>query len=219
MRRLAALLALACLLPLAQTVVQGADPAPRLVGVMPARVGEQLVCHLKTLGLPGPKQLQSMRSGLVSAVELNLVLVDEDDQVLEGQSLSLRMGFDLWEEVFSVQEDGRERRFHTLADLQDYLSDLRDLPVAPASLVGPTDRYRLRVGLVIHAIAPDERRRVEDVIVGEQRPRREGLDQQEASVSLGRLIRFFYKGGGDDQEGQELASGWFTGKDLPDETH
>lgn len=219
MRRVGAFFVLAVLLLLAHTVVRGADPAPRLVRIVPARVGEQVVCHLTTIGLPGEKQLQSMRSGLVASVELNLALVNENDRVLEGQSFSLSLGFDLWEEVFSLRKEGTERRFRTLADLQNYLADLRGLDVAPASLLESTERYRLRVGLVVHPIAPDERQRVEDVITGGQRPQREGLDQQEASVSLGRLIRFFYKGGRDSQEGQELASGWFMGKDLVDETH
>jgi hypothetical protein len=118
-----------------------------------------------------------------------------------------------------VRADGRERRFNSLSDLQVYLADLQGLPVAAASLIDADKRYRLQVGLVVHSIAPDEQRRVADVIAGEQRPRREGQDQQEASVSMGRLIRMFYKGGGDDQDGQELASIWFVGKELPDETH
>jgi hypothetical protein len=188
----------------------------RLVQVTTARSGDQLVCSLRTEGLPGEKQLQSMRSGLVSSVELDLALVDEDDRILGGNSLSLRMGFDLWDEVFSVRAEGGERRFQSLADLEAYLADLSNLPVAPSALLEAAGPCRLRVGLVAHSIAPDEQQRVEDVIAGEQRPRREGQDQQEASVSLGRLIRIFYKGGHEGQGGHELVSDWFTGKELPD---
>ncbi len=217
MRRAVVCLGLMCCCVVAPSLA--ADPTARLLQATPSRTGDLVVCHLKTDGLPGAKQLQSMRSGLVSAVELKMALVGENDEILGGRSLSLRMAFDLWEEVFSVRTDGRERRFNSLADLQTYLADLQGLPVANAALVDADKRYRLRVGLVVHAIAPDEQRRVEDVIAGEQRPRREGQDQQEASVSMGRLIRMFYKGGGDDQDGQELASIWFIGKELPDEAH
>ena len=93
------------------------------------------------------------------------------------------------------------------------------MPVIPVSRLAPEARYRLRIGLEVHPIAPAEQDRVEDVIAGDQRPRREGQDQQEASVSLGRLIRFFYKGGGDGRGGQEILSAWFTRKELRDETH
>ncbi len=219
MRRVAAVLILVCWSILAHAAAAGAEEAHHLVRVTPSRAGDQVVCRLHTLGLPGEKQLQSMRSGLVSALELNLVLVDENDQLLGGHSMSLRMGFDLWEEVFSVRSDGRERRFQSLADLQSYLADLGNLPVVPFHLLGPDGHYRLKVGLVVHAIAPDEQKRVEDVIVGEQGRRREGQDQQEASVSLGRLIRLFYKGGREGRDGQQLMSAWFTRKELPDATH
>lgn len=219
MRRRAALLLAGGCVCVAALAAHGADENARLVRVTPARVGDQVVCRLSTEGLPGAKQLQSMRSGLVAAVELNLALVNEDEQVLAGRALSLRMGFDLWDEVFSVHSDGRERRFQTLTDLQSYLAELRDVPVAPSALLGGEGRYRLQVGLVVHAIAPDEQQRVEDVIAGVQRPRREGQDQQEASVSLGRLIRFFYKGGRDEQGGQKLASDWFRRRELPDASH
>jgi len=219
MRRAGALLVLAFCSGLLPALARSDDDDARLVRVTPAQAGDQLVCQVSTEGLPGAKQLQSMRSGLVSAVELNLAVIDERDRVLGGRAFSLRMGFDLWEEVFSVRGDGRERRFQNLGDLQSYLADLRDLRVAPSALLGSDARYRLQVGLVVHAIAPDEQQRVEDVIAGEQRPRREGQDQQEASVSLGRLIRFFYKGGRDEQGGQKLVSDWFRRKELPDASH
>ena len=198
--------------------VRAADEA-RLVQVTPVLDGGQILCRLQTSGLPGAKQLQSMRSGLVAAVELQLGLFDDSDHLLDGRSVSLRMAFDLWDEVFSVRADGRERRFNALTDLQAYLADLSGLAVAPADLLAPGGRYRVQVGMVVHAVAPDEQQRVEDVIAGGQRPRREGQDQQEASVSLGRLIKFFYQGGGESQDGQELSSGWFFGKGLGHESH
>ncbi|MCB1182989.1 hypothetical protein KDM41_06110 [bacterium] len=186
----------------------------RLVDVEPVLGDEQLQCRLHTAGLPGAKQLQSMQSGLEASVELNLALVDEGERLLAGRTVSLRMAFDLWDEVFSVRADGRERRFTELSDLKAYLAELGGLVVAPAALLAPDGRYRVQVDMVVHAVAPDEQQRVEDVIVGDGRPRREGQDQQEASVSLGRLIRIFYKGGGDDRAGHALASAWFRGGEV-----
>ncbi len=196
-----------------------ADEQASLRRATVSRSGDVVVCHLQTHGLPGEKQLQTMRSGLESSVELSLALVDQSDELLGGNLISLRMGFDLWDEVFSVRGDGRERRFQTLTDLQSYLAELSDLPVAPASLLRTEGNYRVQVGLVVHAIAPEEQARVDDVIAGDQRARREGQDRQEASVSLSHLIRLFYKGGRESALGQELSSRWFTGKELPDATH
>ncbi len=189
-----------------------AEPT-RMTAAIPARAGDLVVCRLQTTGLPGEKLLQSMRSGLVSAVELDLAVIDDRDRLVADHHVTLRLAFDLWEEVFSVRSDGREQRFRSLEDLQAYLGELDGLPVVPVGRLGPEGRYRLRVGLRLHAIAPDERARVEDAIVGVRRPGRDGLDQQEAQVSLGRLIRFFYKGDRGDGE-QEILSAWFTGREM-----
>lgn len=193
-----------------------ADGAARVTAVTPARAGGLVVARLTTAGLPGEKLLQSMRSGLVSAVELDLALLDAGEDVLGGNQVFLHLGFDLWEEVFSVRADGAERRFRTLADLQAYLADLAGVPVAPAGGLAPDGRYRLRVALQLHPIAPAQQERVREVIAGGQPPRREGLDQQEAQVSLGRLIRLFYAGGGGGAGGQEIQSAWFTARELRD---
>ncbi len=199
--------------------VAAADTPARVTDVTPARVGDLVVARLVTEGLPGEKLLQSMQSGLVSAVVLDLALIDDREKVLGGNRVSLKLGFDLWEEIFSVRSDGTERRFHSLGDLSAYLTELGAVPVIPVNRLAPEARYRLRIGLEVFPIAPSEQDRVEDVIVGDQRPRREGQDQQEASVSLGRLIRFFYKGDRGGRGAQEILSGWFTRKELRDETH
>jgi hypothetical protein len=107
-----------------------------------------------------------MRSGLVSSVELFLDLLDERERVRAGNRLTLRLAFDLWEEVFSVEEGGQRRRLADAAELASYLGTLPPLPVAPLSALEPGGRYRVRVGLRLHAIAPGERERVEDAIAG-----------------------------------------------------
>ena len=196
-----------------------ADETAQVTAVSAARSGDLVVADLSTAGLPGRKLLQSMRSGLVSAVELDLALLDEREKVVGGNSVSLQLAFDLWEEVFSVRADGAERRFRSLADLQAYLGELAAVPVIPLGELAADRRYRLRVGLLVHPIAPAQQERVGSVIAGDQRPRREGQDQQEASVSLGRLIRLFYRGGGGGDAGGQALSAWFKREELPDATH
>ena len=193
-----------------------ADEKAQIISAAPALSGNLVVCHLTTDGLPGEKLLQSMRSGLVSEVDFDLALLDEKQRVIAGNHLSLRLAFDLWEEVFSVRAGDQETRFTELAGLVEFLNELREVPVAPASLLGEDQRYQLRIDLKVHPVAPDEADRVEDAIAGDQRPQREGLDRQEATISLGRLIRFFYKEGGRGGADAELVSGWFRRKELSD---
>lgn len=196
-----------------------AQTGAHLERVTPALADDRLACRLQTRGLPDEKQLKSMQSGLVASVELDVVLVDGEDQALGGGSLSLRLAFDLWDEVYTLAVDGREIRFVTLPDLQAHLSDLAGPVVAPATALDDAGRYRLLALMVVNAIAPDERERVAAVIAGQRPQAREGQDQQEASVSLGHLIRLFYRGGSRDANAQELVSDWFTGKEFSDAAH
>lgn len=218
MQRAVTALFLVCPLLAAAPAQATGEPA-RVTAVTPARAGALVVAHLTTVDLPGEKLLQSMRSGLTSSVQLDLVLLDEQLQELGGNSLSLQLGFDLWDEVFSVHTADCERRFRSLAELQEYLTNLAAVPVITTDRLSPRARYRLRVGLQAHAIAPAQQERVEDVIAGNPRSRREGQDRQEASVSLGRLIRLFYKSGDRSDGTQETLSDWFRLEELRDETH
>ena len=173
MRRVMAALVL---LILAATGVFAADEQPRVDEVTPARVGDLVVAHFVTSGLPGSKLLQSMQSGLVSAIEVDLALLDDRDKVVGGNQVSLQLGFDLWEELFSVFTAGSERRFQTLVDLQTYLARPEMMPVIPVSNLLEGARYRVRVGLRVHPIAPAEQARVEDVIAGVSQPYYLALD-------------------------------------------
>lgn len=203
-------------------LVMAAGPAlasARLIGVAPARAGEQLACRVTASGLPDERQLQSMRSGLVAAVELELAVVDAEGRVAVAHSLSLRLGFDLWEEVFSVSGAGAERRFRSLEELRAHLADLPPFTLMPLASLAESGRYQVRAGLLARPVANDERERVGNLIAGEPRGEPGRSDRQEASVSLGRLIRFFYQGTRDDRDGQEAASAWFRRQEVPDEAH
>lgn len=212
--RLCALLLLAAAIAPARVAA-----AVRVVDVAPARADGQLACRLSLSGLPDDRQLQSMRSGLLAAVELEMTVVREDGRVAAARTHALRLGFDLWDEVFSVAGAGDERRFASLEALRDWLARPEPLPVAPWPVVADGARYRLHVALVARAVATDERARVGDLIAGEPAREPARTDRQEASVSLGRLIRFFYQGAGDGREGLEAASSWFRAGEVADEAH
>lgn len=215
MRAAAWVLALLCVAAAAGPA-RAAAPPPRVAAVEPARNGNLVVAHVRTADLPGEKLLQSMRSGLTSAIDLELALLDERQSVLANRRVTLQLAFDLWDEVYSAQGEGVTRRFRSLAELQDHLRDLGPLPIAPADRLRPGERYQLRVVLLVHAIAPAQKERVEDVIAGQPQTPREG---QEASVSLGRLIRMFYKGGERRDGATEAVSAWFRIEELRDAAH
>ncbi len=204
---------------LSATSLAADDEPPRLLEIIPARTDEMVVCRLISHGLPGQRLLQSMQSGLVSAIDLHISLRDEHSRVLHEHGLSLRLAFDVWEEVFSVSGQQRQRSFSDGNLLQLFLNDMPDVPLLPLSLVPAGRRCRIHIGLKLHAIAPSERGRVEQLIAGDSETAQIGQDQQEVSISLGRLIRFFYKGSAQrSQLTSEVLSPWFMREELADAT-
>lgn len=222
--------------PLAATTAAAASPvaaspataaiadsaaAPRLLALAPARAGGLLVCDVATAGLPGDQIVSSLRSGLVSAIDLQLELLDGRERVVAGNRLTLRLAFDLWEEIFAVEDDRGRHPFADLAALQGFLAELRALPVAPlASLaaLGGDARLRVRAGLSLQPVAPSEIARVGEAIGGDAPDAAApGGGGQEVSVSLGRLIRLFYRGVPDrDEPATRAVSPWFRLEELRD---
>ncbi len=200
----------------------GADSEPRIEAVRPGRSGDLLTCHVHAANLPGARILSSLRSGLPSGIEFVLELLDAEEHSIAGNRISFRIAFDLWEEVFRVQGLGEERRFPDADTFAAYLASPPRLPVAPVKLLGPDERFRIRVDLLLHPVAPEETDRLGEWVggsVGEAGGGATGSsDGREVFVDLGQVIRFFYKGSRRSRAlGTEGLSPWFTLADLRDE--
>ncbi len=182
--------------------------APRILAVEPARTDSLLVCRLRTAGLPGAEILSTLRSGLSSAVDLQLEVLDARGRAIDGRVLRLRLDYDLWDEVFSIaQGDRAATRLPDDAALQAWLDRTPWLPVAPLAALASSGPLRLRAALRLHAIAPSERERLGEVV--------SGPDGQEVSLGLGKLIRFFYRGGGRAGDAATADSPPFSPGELP----
>lgn len=206
-RGIRAAAALALLLAL-----RGAAPAraetPRILAVEPARTDSLLVCRLRTAGLPGAEILSTLRSGLSSAVDLQLEVLDGRGRALDGRVLRLRLDYDLWDEVFGLAQgdDGGATRLPDDAALRAWFERTPWLPVAPLAALANAGPVRLRAALRLHAIAPSERERLGEVV--------SGPDGQEVSLGLGKLIRYFYRGGAREGDGATADSPPFAPGEL-----
>lgn len=194
---------------------------PGITGIRPERHGELLVCRLVTTGLPGPKILSTLRSGLESAVEIHLQLSGARDRVAESRSYELRLSFDLWEEVYTVYTGPDEARFASLEGLQGYLAELPPLALARVADLDSAERYVVTAGLKLHPLAPTARGKMQKMVSGEDPAGRASGDPgQEVSISLGRLIRFFYRDGSGARDlVGTFQSTPFTTRELADVPH
>jgi len=199
------------------TLATSTNAAPRITLVTPSGQDGLLICRLTTTNLPSERIVSTLRSGLVSAIEFNLEVLQDGNRPVAGNRVMVRLSFDLWEEIYAVDLGGTETRLADLAALRDYLADLPPLLVAPLDALDDTTPAVIRAGLRLHTIAPDTRGRMEGMISGERAADgRHGASGQEVLVSLGKLIRFFYKGGAQDDMDHILDSAPFlTGELTP----
>ena len=171
---------------------------PRIESVDVFRDGRLLACAVRARGLPGDRIASSLPSGLPSALELALEVLDDEDRVVGGNRISFRIAFDLWEEAFKVEGVGGSRRFHDLASLESFLETFPRLPIAPLTALDADRRHRVRVEIRLHPLAPRETDRLGEWVAGGAETsgdrRGPGGEEREVSVSLGEVIRFFYRG-------------------------
>ncbi len=200
----------------------GGSGAPKILSVSPALDEGNLVCRVRTEGLPTEKAARSMRGGLPSSVDLVIELVNERDELLIRRRHSFRVAFDLWEEIFRVDDGAKESRFNTLESVRGFLSDMERLAVMPVASIrtgaggGP---FKLRAALVSHAIAPAEKTKIGEWIAGDGGSGTDrNADEREVSLGIGSLIRFVF-GGTVEGKGTPAVAGasvWFRVEDLVD---
>jgi len=217
-----------CRLLLAAVLASAAGPAraqeaPEITAVTPVRSGSLLATFVRTRHLPGDRIASSLESGLPSAIEMRLDLRDASDRTIAENVVFFRVAFDLWDEIFRVEGPGADRTFEDLAALEQFLDELPRLPVASIGGLQMAARHRVRVGCRLHPVAPRETERLGEWVGGEPDPREQERNtsaaaEREVSVSLGKIIRFFYRGSAGDDEAAERFSGWFVPESLPDES-
>ena len=200
-----------------------AEPgSPKILSVSPALDEGNLVCSVKTEGLPTDEAARSMRGGLPSSVDLVIELVNERDETLIRRRHSFLVAFDLWEEIFRVDDGAKDSRFDTLESVRDFLSDMERLVVTPVVSIGAGaggGPYRLRAALVSYAIAPAEKTKIGEWIAGDGGSGTDrNADEREISLGIGSLIKFVF-GGAAEGKGTPAAAGvsvWFRVEDLVD---
>ncbi|MBN1824648.1 MAG: DUF4390 domain-containing protein [Candidatus Eisenbacteria bacterium] len=195
------------------------EEGPRVVAVEAVLSGDTLLCDVATAGLPDERAAESMRGGLPSALDVVVELVDEEERVLVRRSVRFRIAYDLWEEIFRVRDEGRaaaERRLEDIDSLRRFLRDLSGLEVAPLAAMEGSRRYRIRAGIVSHAIAPAEKERIGDWISGGDAGTDRDADRREVSLGFGGLIRYFFGGGDEGPPEGAASSDWFRPEELRD---
>ncbi|MCA9755636.1 MAG: hypothetical protein KDA27_07535 [Candidatus Eisenbacteria bacterium] len=171
--------------------VEGSSDEPTLVAIDAARRGNEVVCALETLGLPGLLAEDTMARGLPIdlIVDIELTIAGRSDDVRSRHIV--RVQPDLWDGDLRLLTSEVELRFADLSALRHGLSSLGPFPCADADVLSGGSRFFLEVSLSVDPTADG----------GDGSPwglfdDDETSPDRERSIGLGRLFRFFLGHGG-----------------------
>jgi hypothetical protein len=187
--------------------------AVRITEVRPACADTAIVCTIETAGVPDAPSLETLQSGLPSALVYGMSLVDWRGEELGGLRAEIRIEPNLWEEHFVVRTPLGELRVDSLSAVATLLSSLGPFPVRSLRGLAPDRMYRVRVRVAVHPLAPSEIHRVREIFAGEARS--DDPDRREVAVGLDSLIRLFLGRGPSEDWAADATSEPFILRALP----
>lgn len=169
---------------------------PRILSIEPARMESLLVCFIQTEGMPGVPSLETLESGLPSALLVSIRYLDSAGRESTARETEIRLEPDLWEETYGIVTPWRRRHFPSLSQLATALGRIGPFPVARWQDVEPRSLLRIRAQLTILPVAPAERQRVRRSLwdpEDEALESRGQTDRRERSIGLHRVLEFFLR--------------------------
>ncbi len=189
--------------------------SPEIVDLRAAIHGGNLVCHLRTAGIPGAETRGSLQDGLPARIDFRLRLLNRSNVPILRRKFSFSLAFDLWEEVFRVERSGNASRLSSIDDVQEYFGEIRGIGLMPAAALEPGRKYRLSIEIEEFPIAPATKERIGQWIAGDEEGIGGNPDEREVSFGIGELIRFFYRSPRRGMsEGVSGEGEWFTLEEL-----
>lgn len=181
-----------------------------LTALRVARSDSLLLCFLGTRGFPGARALETMESGLPSALVFTFDLLDARGKSLLSTSAQVRLEPDPWTRAVRIQTPLADRTLESLSLLRERLLELGPLPVASLSRLPRERPMSLRARVVVHPLAPAEADWAREYITRD--PPRDG---EEVAIPLGALFRYFFgKGEGTGWDAEQVSSA-FRVAELP----
>ena len=181
-----------------------------LTALRVARSDSLLLCFLGTRGLPGARALETMESGLPSALVFTFDLLDARGKSLLSTSAQVRLEPDPWTRAVRIHTPLADGTFESLSLLRERLLELGPLPVASLARVPRGRPMSLRARVVVHPLAPAEADWAREYITRD--PPRDG---EEVAIPLGALFRYFFGKGAVDGWDSERVSPAFEIAELP----
>jgi hypothetical protein len=152
------------LLVLACAQGAAADERPVVAGTTVYVSGGRIVCDVTCGGLFSERIVGTIESGLPAVVELLYTLEREGGGTVESGVHTFELGYDVWEDVFSVEAGDSSTYFESFDVLKTAIERLRGVPLAPMGRVDPAGVYTVHVTVAVHPLSGSDHRRIEGYV-------------------------------------------------------
>jgi hypothetical protein len=158
MRRLESVKILFLLLLAAQTTAQ----TPRVVSILAKPAEQNLTVAVQLADLFSPKITSTIRSGLPAVVRFDFRLLEEPDHEVQQVTRSLNILYDLWNDRYRLQFNGREQFAANFADMQRFCESIDDSSLLALNRLSSQRTYRLRLQITVIPISTKQHQQLQD---------------------------------------------------------
>lgn len=144
-------------------------------------------------------------SGLPMDMSLHWILNDEKGEIISGER-AIKIHYDVWDEIFSLQSNGAEKKFTSLDSLQTYMGLIRSIDITNTASLRHDRSYSIRLRVLIKQIGSEQDRTFWDWLNDTEESSLNENSGKEFHFSLSGLLQLFFGSGRSSSQ----KSGWFN---------
>ncbi len=186
-----------------------ADGPIRVRHIVPSRLDTNLTVSAVFENLFSDKIVATIQSGLPSIVQVELKLEEMGGRTVMRKRLGRRIAYDIWNEVYTVEDEDSSRTCRTLEEVKSLGNRLNQRALIALRKLDSRKTYRLEVRVGIVAISAQQSRKVSDWILNPNQTEEAVASQDRTAgfkFTLGNLVSFFMGEG----KGSRYVSDWYT---------
>jgi hypothetical protein len=135
---------------------------PRIVSLAAKPVDRNLTVAVQLAEVFSPKITGTIRSGMPAVIRFDFRLIEEPDREVQQAARSLHILYDLWNERYRLQFNGRERFVSGFAEMQKICENIADSSFLPLNRLSPQKSYRLRLQVAVIPISTRQSQQLQD---------------------------------------------------------
>lgn len=212
-RRIA--VAAALILCAAFTESARADERPAIAGVRVYVAGNVIVTEVRCVHLFTEQVIGTVESGLPAVVELAYRLLDKKHNDVHRGVHSFRLGYDVWDDVYSFERGDSTAQFASFDELRRAVEQLRRVPIVGIHDVQAAGVYSIELSVAVHPLRGGEQGEIVGWVDETVRASSDGSWREQLLNVNGLIHRFFSRDQAPSNQSDWFETILFTPASLP----